>query len=66
MEITVNDARREVADGVSLLSLLDLLHLPPAATVVELNGQVLDRIRYPEVVLAPNDALELVRFVGGG
>ena len=66
MEITVNGGRREVADGAPLLSLLDLLHLPAAATVVELNGQVLDRARYPELALAPNDVLELVRFVGGG
>ena len=34
--------------------------------VVERNGDILRRERYPEVEVEAGDVLELVHFVGGG
>ena len=46
--------------------LLASLGLKPQAMVVQCNGDILERERYGATVLHENDALELVRFVGGG
>jgi thiamine biosynthesis protein ThiS len=34
--------------------------------VVELNGEILDRVAYPSVRVKAGDTLEVVHFVGGG
>ncbi|HNR33880.1 MAG TPA: sulfur carrier protein ThiS [Candidatus Hydrogenedentes bacterium] len=66
MQIVVNGAARTVADRMPLLDLLSSLGLKPESTVVEYNGAVLERPRFPELLLNEGDTLELVRFVGGG
>lgn len=33
---------------------------------VELNGEILPRVNYPDTVLSDGDKLEVVSFVGGG
>ena len=66
MRIVVNGTPRDVSDGITLLSLLEQLHLNPNTTVVELNRDVLEKNSFVEVILAPGDHLELVRIVGGG
>jgi len=66
MLITVNGGRRTLPEGTRLFTLLEMLGLTPAATVVERNGSLMDRTQYAEITLAEGDILELVRFVGGG
>jgi thiamine biosynthesis protein ThiS len=66
MEIMVNGSPHTVADRIPLLALLESLGLKPQATVVELNGSIVERPKYAEIALADRDTLELVRFVGGG
>ncbi len=64
--IVVNGEPRTVAPGARLLDLLAELAVDPRAVAVERNGEVLRRARLPEVVLAADDRLEIVRFVQGG
>jgi thiamine biosynthesis protein ThiS len=52
--------------GISLVCLLEGLGLKPQATVVERNGNIVERPRYADITLTEGDVLELVRFVGGG
>lgn len=66
MNITVNGAQHELADGASVADLLTALGFDPEVTVVERNADILERAAYGDVVLAEGDSLELVRFVGGG
>lgn len=66
MNVTVNGERREIASDSTVKSLLDSLGLAPQATVVQKNNDILDRARFADTLLAEGDALELVRFVGGG
>ncbi len=65
MKLTINGEDREVAAG-TVWSLLEELGLTPAATVVELNAEIVARAFYGDTVLADGDILELVRIVGGG
>jgi sulfur carrier protein len=66
MEITMNGERREMRDGESLLDLIDGLGLPRDAVVIERNGEIVERTTYGATLLAGGDAIEVVRFVGGG
>lgn len=66
IDITVNGEPQAVAQGATLLALLDALDLDPRAVVVEHNRAIVRRPRLGEVALAPGDAIELVHFVGGG
>ena len=65
MKLTINGEARDAA-ATTVLALLEELGLKPETTVVERNGEIVARDRYRETALAPGDALELVRLVGGG
>jgi thiamine biosynthesis protein ThiS len=66
MRVTINGEAQELAQGTSILSLLETLDLKPGATVVQLNADIVDRADFAAVTIAEGDTLELVRFVGGG
>ncbi len=66
MTITVNGNARAVADGATVAALLNELDLNQKTTVVERNGDILDRAQFDTTSLAENDVLEVVRLVGGG
>ena len=66
IEVVVNGERRVVPAGVTLLELLASLGLDPRVVVVEHNRRIVRRPQLAEQRLAPDDAIELVHFVGGG
>lgn len=66
MLLTVNGKPSDVADGTTLLQLLESLGLRPGSVVVEHNGTALLRSELTAAVLAEGDRLELVRAVAGG
>ena len=66
MRIRVNGKNMEVAECLTVEGLLAHLELVPASVAVERNGKVLPRGKFGEEVLAPDDELEIVTFVGGG
>ncbi|HSG48261.1 MAG TPA: sulfur carrier protein ThiS [Longimicrobiales bacterium] len=66
IRIRLNGQDRDIPGGRSVQDLLVSLDLRPELVVVERNREILDRARYPEVVVEEGDSLELVHFVGGG
>ena len=66
IRIRLNGQDRDIPGGRSVQDLLMSLDLRPELVVVERNREILDRARYPEVVVEEGDSLELVHFVGGG
>ena len=66
IQVQVNGEPRDVPGGLSVQGLLEHLSLQPRMIVVEHNGDILRRERYPDTAVAPGDSLELVHFVGGG
>jgi sulfur carrier protein len=66
MLLTVNGAAREVADGTTLVQLVEELGLQVGSVVVEHNGTALLRSEVRTASLADGDVLELVRAVAGG
>ena len=65
MMICVNGVQREVAEGATILSLLEASKLKPQSVAVELNRRLVRSEKYGEVLKA-GDEVEIVTFVGGG
>ncbi len=66
IRIRLNGKDRDIEEGLSVRGLIESLELNPALVVVELNREILDRERYQETPVGPDDVVELVHFVGGG
>ncbi len=66
MTLTINGKTREITGEASLQNAVAQLCKDPALVVTELNGQIVDRSRWADTRLAPNDSLELITFMGGG
>jgi thiazole synthase len=64
--ITLNGETHVVEDGRKLTDLLATLRLDPHRIAVEINGQVIPRVRHGEQSLSPGDRVEIVTLVGGG
>lgn len=66
IRIHLNGKDREVAPGLSVTGLLESFDLNPTLVVVELNREILERERFSQVQVQPDDQIEVVHFVGGG
>lgn len=66
IHIRLNGKERELEAGHTVTTLLESLELRPGMVVVELNRDILERGRYPDVEVRDGDSIELVHFVGGG
>ena len=66
MDAFINGKKRAFPDRTTLSDLLAQHGVKAEQVVVELNGQVVDRVRLSETRIAPEDAVEIVHFVGGG
>ena len=66
MNITLNGDNKLLRDISSVADLLKSLDLPPESVVVELNTTIITPDSYNSAILAENDQVEIIRFVGGG
>ena len=66
MEIRLNGKVREVAEGITIRRLLEELGLHPMRVAVHRNLDIIKRERYEEVVLQPDDTIEVLTFMAGG
>ncbi len=66
MKISVNGKPMEVADGLTVEALLDMLAIRREYTAVALNREVAPKAAYAETVLREGDRVEIVRPMGGG
>ncbi len=64
--LTVNGKRVELEESVSISSYLESSGINPKSVVVELNYEIHDRLKWPEIILKDRDNLEIVKFIGGG
>ena len=64
--MTLNGAEREVADGTTVLALLEQAGIDRRRIAVEVNREVVPKTRHAQRVLATGDTVEIVTMVGGG
>ncbi|MDF7682819.1 sulfur carrier protein ThiS [Lactobacillus sp. ESL0679] len=63
--VTVNGEEVAVA-GTSIATLLTQRNAPVSNLAVELNGKIVPRSDFANVLLKENDKVEIISFVGGG
>lgn len=66
MKLTVNGKTQEIENGATLVTLLALLDINRETVVVEVNGDIVEQKDFDKKMLAEDDKVELIRFVGGG
>ena len=66
MTIKINGEDKQIADGQSLIGLLESLQIRPGRVVVERNRDIVGRDSFATTMLAEGDVVEIVHFVGGG
>jgi sulfur carrier protein len=66
MQITVNGARRDVPNGLTVRGLVEHLQLTEGPVAVEVNRSIVPRARHAEHPVSQGDEIEIVHFVGGG
>ena len=66
MDIQLNGQPTPVAAGITIGDLIRQKNLDPATIVVEHNLAIITTADLDRIALRQNDALEILRFVGGG
>ena len=66
MNLWVNGEERALPDGLTVAELLVTLAIRADRTAVEVNAEVVRKVRHGEHRLAAGDRVEIVTFVGGG
>lgn len=66
MQLTVNGKGFEIEREMTIPDFLELRGVRIKQIAVAINGEVIDRETYAEVVLRDGDVVEIVRMVGGG
>jgi sulfur carrier protein len=66
MSFTINGTQAEIADGLTVGSLLKEKNIVIESVAVEYNGGILRRVLFDETQIKNGDNIEVLRFVGGG
>ena len=68
MNVTVNGEPREIGDGATVASVVEMLDVAPGArgVAVAVDGEVVSRGRWAQTELSEGSMLEVVAAIGGG
>ncbi|CCH27785.1 sulfur carrier protein ThiS [Actinosynnema sp. NPDC047251] len=66
MKARVNGEQRELADGSTVASVLDLLGAPTSGVAVALDGEVVPRAAWASTPVPDGAAVEVLTAVQGG
>ncbi len=66
MRVWVNGEAMELAEGTTVLALLEERRIPRRYLAVEVNGRILSPEEHAHTVLREGDRVEIVTLVGGG
>ena len=65
-EIQLNGDSYEVNDGTNLDKLLNKLKIQKNKVAIEVNGEIVEKNKYQNLILNKGDKVEIVNFIGGG
>ena len=65
-KIQLNGNPYEINNGTNLDQLLNKLKIQKNKVAVEVNGEIVEKNKYPNLILNKNDKVEIVQFIGGG
>ena len=65
-KIQLNGDLYEISDGTNLNELLNNLKIQKNKVAIEVNGEIIEKNKYPNLILKKDDKVEIVHFIGGG
>jgi len=65
-KIQLNGNPYEINTETNLNQLLNKLKIQKTKVAIELNGVIVEKNKYPQVILNKGDKVEIVHFIGGG
>ena len=65
-KIQLNGDLYEINNGTSLNELLNKLKIQKNKVAVEVNGEIVEKNKYSNLILNKDDKVEIVKFIGGG
>ena len=65
-KIQLNGDPYEINDGTNLNELLNNLKIQKNKVAIEVNGEIVEKNKYPNLILNEDDKVEIVQFIGGG
>tara|TARA_B100001996_G_scaffold345352_1_gene301660 strand:- start:347 stop:565 length:219 start_codon:yes stop_codon:yes gene_type:complete len=65
-KIQLNGDSYEINNGTNLNELLNKLKIQKNKVAVEVNGVIVEKNKYLNLILNKDDKVEIVHFIGGG
>ena len=65
-KIQLNGNAYEINTETNLNQLLNKLKIQKTKVAIEINGVIVEKNKYPKVILNKGDEVEIVHFIGGG
>ena len=65
-KIQLNGDPYEIVNGTNLNELLNKLKIQKNKVAVEVNGVIIEKTKYLNLILYKDDKVEIVHFIGGG
>ena len=65
-KIQLNGNSYEINNGTNLNELLNKLKIQKNKVAIEVNGEIVEKNKYPNFILNKGDKVEIVQFIGGG
>ena len=65
-KIQLNGDTYEINYGTDLNELLNKLKIQKGKVAIEVNGEIVEKNKYPNLILNKDDKVEIVHFIGGG
>ena len=65
-KIQLNGNPYEINTKTNLNQLLNKLKIQKTKVAIEVNGAIVEKNKYPKVILNKGDKVEIVHFIGGG
>ena len=65
-KIQLNGDSYEINNGTNLNELLNKLKIEKNKVAIEVNGEIVEKNKYPNLILNGDDKVEIVQFIGGG
>ena len=65
-KIQLNGDPYEINHGTNLNDLLNKLKIQKNKVAIEVNGEIVEKNKYQNLILSKDDKVEIVKFIGGG
>ena len=65
-KIQLNGDAYEINHGTDLNELLNKLKIEKNKVAIEVNGEIVEKNKYTNLILNKGDKVEIVQFIGGG